>query len=139
MLYTAVFVVLTKDGPKFKESPLAPPVDPDGPKKPLMRGDMNTNGRGGSMGMTAPANSMTSFAESLSYMVDRTVIDKTGLKGEYDLHMKWTSDTAPQPAADDAAPLLFTALQQQLGLKLAPSKGPVKTLVVDHVEQLTEN
>jgi len=132
-------LVVTKDGPKFTESPPALPQNADEPKKPSNRGNMGISGRDGSMELTAWANPMTNFVGSLSNVVDRTVIDKTGLKGEYDFHMKWTSDTAPQPAADDAAPLLFTAIQEQLGLKLVPSKGPVNTLVVDHVEQPTEN
>jgi uncharacterized protein (TIGR03435 family) len=136
-------LVVTKDGPKFKESAPEPPADPDAPKKPSgmsgNRGNMNVSGHNGAMELTSWANPMTSFVGSLSILVDRTVIDKTGLKGEYDVHMKWTSDTASPPLPDDAPPTLFTAIQEQLGLKLVPSKGPVNTLVVDHVEQPTEN
>ena len=132
-------LVVTKDGPKFKESSPEPAVEADAPKKPSNRGNMNVSGRNGAMELTSWANPMTSFVGSLSNLVDRTVIDKTGLKGEYDFHLQWTSDSAPQPVADDAAPVLFTAMQEQLGLKLVPSKGPVNTLVVDHVEQPTEN
>ncbi len=132
-------LVVTKDGPKFKASAPEAPADPDAPKKASNRGNMSVNGHNGAMELTSWANPMTSFVSSMSNLVDRTVIDKTGLKGDYDLHMKWTSETAPPPLPDDAPPLLFTAIQEQLGLKLVASKGPVNTLVVDHVEQPTEN
>jgi uncharacterized protein (TIGR03435 family) len=132
-------LVVTKDGPKFKENP-APPVDPNAPDDAKKgRGNTGINGRNGNIELTATAIPITGLVSALSNQIDRTVIDKTGLKGEYDFHLKWTSENAPQPVADDAPPLLFTALQEQLGLKLVASKGPVNTLVVDHVEQPTEN
>jgi uncharacterized protein (TIGR03435 family) len=72
------------------------------------------------------------------------VIDKTGLMGKYDLHLRWLPDNAPPPMMNgapdpDPPPPLFTALQEQLGLKLVSAKGPVETLVVDRVEVPTEN
>jgi uncharacterized protein (TIGR03435 family) len=80
------------------------------------------------------------------------VIDKTGLTGKYDVTLQWTDersesafkgpDGAPQraePAPDAGGPSIFTAVQEQLGLKLQSSKGPVDTLVVDHVEMPSEN
>ncbi len=70
-------------------------------------------------------------------LVDRTVIDKTGLTGNYDIDLKWTPDD--QQGTPDAGPTLFTALEEQLSLKLVPSKGPVDTFVVDHAEKPTEN
>jgi uncharacterized protein (TIGR03435 family) len=84
---------------------------------------------------------LSSFVEQLSYSVGRTVINKTGLSGKYDLSLKWTPDDQ-DPAdsgSDNNAPGLFTALQEQLGLKLEPSKGPVDTLIIDHVEMPTAN
>jgi uncharacterized protein (TIGR03435 family) len=79
----------------------------------------------------------------------RTVIDNTGLKGHYDFTLKWTpdrstpmlsgatgSDSAPLP---DSGPSIFTAIQEQLGLKLESQKGPVELLVIDHVEKPSEN
>ena len=81
------------------------------------------------------------LVNQLGYSLDRPVIDKTGLTGKYDLSLKWRSDN--QPAADsgsgDDLPDLFTALQERLGLKLESSKGPVDTLVIDHVEMPSAN
>jgi uncharacterized protein (TIGR03435 family) len=72
------------------------------------------------------------------------VIDKTGLKGRFDFTLKYSPDRDAPVGADnglprDDAPSIFTALEDQLGLKLQPDKGPVATVVIDHVEQPTEN
>jgi uncharacterized protein (TIGR03435 family) len=74
---------------------------------------------------------------ALSDFLGRTVVDKTGLTGTYDIDLKWTPDD--QQGTPDAGPTLFTALEEQLGLKLIPAKGPVDAFVVDHVERPTEN
>jgi len=84
----------------------------------------------------------------------RTVIDKTGLTGKYDFELKWTPDPG-QPTAqpfgppppgvelppppDPNGPSIFTALQEQLGLRLESQKAPVETLVIDRVERPSEN
>lgn len=82
--------------------------------------------------------SMGMLANQLSSVERRSVIDKTGLTGGYDIDLTWTPDDAP--AGDgDTGPSIFTALQEQLGLKLEAAKGPVETLVVDHVEMPSEN
>jgi uncharacterized protein (TIGR03435 family) len=83
--------------------------------------------------------SIAEFANDLSFsnVVGRTVVDKTGLTGNYNFDLKWTPDD--QQGTPDAGPTLFTAIQEQLGLKLEPAKGPVNTLVVDHVEKPSEN
>jgi uncharacterized protein (TIGR03435 family) len=73
----------------------------------------------------------------VSQSTGRTVVDKTGLTGNYDIDLKWTPDD--QQGTPDAGPSLFTALEEQLGLKLVPAKGPVDKLVVDHVEKPSEN
>jgi len=70
-------------------------------------------------------------------------MDKTGLTGKFDLNLKWTIDAgnpgiAP-PADSLAGPSIFTALQEQLGLKLESTRGPVQVLVVDSVEKPSEN
>jgi uncharacterized protein (TIGR03435 family) len=84
----------------------------------------------------------------LSNEVGRIIVDKTGLAGKYDIALKWTPDemaaSAGQqanasPPAADAPPSIFTALEEQLGLKLESAKGPVDTIVVDHVEKPSEN
>jgi uncharacterized protein (TIGR03435 family) len=74
----------------------------------------------------------------LSHQLRRTVLDKTGLRGKYDLALNWSTDD-PAASSDSSAPVLFTALEEQMGLKLQPTKGAVETLVVDHVEMPKEN
>ena len=64
--------------------------------------------------------------------------DKTGLTGKYDVILDWAPD-ARGAASEDAGPSIFTAVQEQLGLKLGPTKGPVDVLVIDQVEKPTEN
>ena len=90
---------------------------------------------------------MPQFANSLAIFVGRTVQDKTGLTGNYDVTLTWTPDQMPQrppgapepPPADPNGPSIFTALQEQLGLKLDSQKGPVSVLVIDRVERPKEN
>ena len=74
---------------------------------------------------------------ALSDLLSRNVVDKTGLSGNYDIDLKWTPDE--QQGTPDAGPTLFTALEEQLGLKLVSAKGLVDTFVVDHAERPTEN
>lgn len=84
----------------------------------------------------AAAVSMENFAMNLSFTAGRIVLNRTGLEGGYD----FTLDYAPEGAdASDTRPSLFTALEEQLGLKLVPSKGPVDVIVIDHIERPTEN
>ena len=78
---------------------------------------------------------LTELARSLSRLVGRTVIDKTGLMGKYDYTVEFT----PDETADSSTPTLFTALQEQLGLKLESQNGPVEVLVVDRAEKPSEN
>jgi len=81
--------------------------------------------------------SMLSLVSALSSSLDRVVLDRTGLQGMYDLTLRWTPDWTPQSNADPNVPTLPTALQEQLGLKLESTKGPVDVLVIDHVERPT--
>jgi uncharacterized protein (TIGR03435 family) len=81
---------------------------------------------------------MAAWAKTLADQVHRTVIDKTGLSGNYDFELKWTPDDSPTAQTDDA-PSIFTAVQEQLGLKLQPAKAPVEVLVVDHIELPSDN
>ena len=75
--------------------------------------------------------SMGSLAHSMSDWVQRTVVDKTGIAGPMDFTLTW----APEGATDSTAPSIFTAVQEQLGLKLEPARGPVDVLVVDSAEK----
>jgi uncharacterized protein (TIGR03435 family) len=90
------------------------------------------------------AASMADLTSKLSGLLDRPVMNSTGLEGRYDFKLEWTPD--PGPSAPDGGPLetslgpsLFTSLQQQLGLRLEGTKGPVDVLVIDHVDKPSEN
>ncbi len=78
---------------------------------------------------------MKRLAEVLSQQSDRFVLDHTGLTGQYDFNLAWSSDLTSDDAQE---PALFTAVQQ-LGLKLEPAKGPVEVVVIDHIERPTPN
>ncbi len=79
---------------------------------------------------------MAGLADALARESDRTIVDQTGLSGEYDITLKWSPDPAdPDPAAVP----LFTAIQEQLGLRLEATKAPVEVLVIDAVQKATEN
>jgi len=80
--------------------------------------------------------------------VGRLVVDRTGLTGTFDIDLRWTPDSAftdrnqsaaPLPSLDGNEPPLFTAIQEQLGLKLERTKGPVDVLVIDRVARPTPN
>jgi uncharacterized protein (TIGR03435 family) len=90
--------------------------------------------------------SLDQIAENLAGVTGRPVRNETGLTGFYDLKVEWTPDAAPAaPGAPDkpvetaTGPTLFTALQEQLGLKLEAKKGPVEIVVVDRAERPSEN
>jgi uncharacterized protein (TIGR03435 family) len=82
---------------------------------------------------------MSELALVLQFHVDRPVVDQTGLKGRYDFILKWTTDESKLPTDVNAAPGLFTAIQEQIGLKLEPVKAPAEVLVIDTVERPTAN
>jgi uncharacterized protein (TIGR03435 family) len=128
-------LVVDKSGVKFKESP---PSAAGGRSGISMR-----SGSAHSNELTAISSRIAGFANVLSDNLHRAVIDKTGLTGKYDFDLKWARDddsvSSNSDAATDAGPSIFTAMVEQLGLKLQPAKGPVEVLVVDHVEQPTEN
>ncbi|HKT80640.1 MAG TPA: TIGR03435 family protein [Vicinamibacterales bacterium] len=89
---------------------------------------------------------ISQLASALSPMVQRYVVDRTGLTGNYDLEMTFTQEQsfpapggAAVPAVDPSGPSIYTALQEQLGLKLESQRGQVKVLVIDAAEQPTED
>ena len=98
--------------------------------------------RGRTQGYAAP---MSMLAMNLSNNVGRPVVDKTGLTEKYDWVLEWTPDMpatgldGPPPTDNGPGPTIFTALQEQLGLRLESSKGPVETYVIDKVERPSEN
>ena len=80
------------------------------------------------------------IAVALALVAERPVEDKTDAKGSYDFKLRWTGmDAALGAGADEAAPSLFTAVEEQMGLKLKAGRGPVWVIVVDHAEMPTEN
>jgi uncharacterized protein (TIGR03435 family) len=92
--------------------------------------------RNGRARITAKDVPIEKLADLLSGQVGRPVLDKTGLGGDYSFVLYFT----PEGAAAGDEPFLFTALQEQLGLKLEARKGPVDLLVIDHAEKVpTEN
>lgn len=134
---SAYVLTLAKDGPKLKKSQ----GDPNGLPSLFFR----------QLGVLTVMNAtMTDFARLMQTAVfDRPVVDQTGLQGKWDFTLKWTPDESqfsgmgmkvPPPSdAADAPPPLFTAIQEQIGLKLEAGKAPVPVLVLDHVEQPSPN
>jgi uncharacterized protein (TIGR03435 family) len=97
--------------------------------------------------MNATMGDFTGLMQSA--VLDRPVVDQTSLQGRWNFLLKWTPDEAqfsgmgikvpPPTDAPDAPPPLFTAIQEQIGLKLESGKAPVPVLVLDHVEKPSEN
>jgi bla regulator protein blaR1 len=146
-------LVIAKGGPRLKA---ATPGDTyaNGIKRP------DGSPRGPGVMMTGPGQitgqgiPITNLVEGLSQQFARTILDRTGLKGTYDIALKWTpgqtqlamfngpdSDPGPvsAPAPDVSGLSLFTAIEEQLGLKIASTKGPTKTLVIEQIEKPSEN
>jgi uncharacterized protein (TIGR03435 family) len=83
--------------------------------------------------------SMAQFADSLASITGRPVLDQTGLKGNFDFAMEYASDPNAPGATPFAGPDMFTAFQEQLGLKLDAARAPVEVLVIDRVEKPSAN
>jgi uncharacterized protein (TIGR03435 family) len=127
-------LVASKGGPKFRE-----PKD-----------DEQSEFRLVGSSLVGHKWDVSTLADNLSGILNIPVVDKVGLKGKYDFELNWSpidnrnfppaanSITSP-PAPDLSGPTIFSAIQEQLGLKLEGSKGPVKVLVIDSVQKPTEN
>ncbi len=96
----------------------------------------NINGENTLKVLTCKSARISDLADALSDEAGRKVIDKTGLTGHADITLKWTDDVAAEQGGPNVISI-FTAVEEQLGLKLEPSKGPVDTLVIDHAEMPT--
>jgi uncharacterized protein (TIGR03435 family) len=129
---------VAKGGPKLKESA----IDPSVPASARRGGGIRM-----SMGMIS-ANECTIpyFLSMLSRQLGRTIIDRTGLTGNYDFTLRWSPDNGASTASNspggsqlDSLPSIFTALQEQLGLKLESAKAPASVLVIDHLDRPTQN
>jgi uncharacterized protein (TIGR03435 family) len=143
-------LVVAKDGPKLKQAQVE--MTPAGPKMQMRMGFGQ---------LTGQATPLSILAQTLSRQLGRVVLDRTGLKGNYDFDLKWTPDAGQMgamggppmgpggpggpggrdmpPPPDPNGPTVFTAVQEQLGLKLESQKGPVEVIVIDHVEKPSEN
>jgi len=152
-------LVVAKGGVKMKpgapdDSPKSDsPSKPDEPtvkEKPRMGHSLMMNGRGH---VESTGTTTTMLVHILSSQLGRTVEDKTGLNGNYDYTLQWTPDDAGVPmggggadapgkgdsSPDAGGPSLFTALQEQLGLKLEATKSTVDVIVIDHIDLPSEN
>jgi uncharacterized protein (TIGR03435 family) len=121
----------------------------DGPKL-TAHNDAGTKARGGCGRLVGRRVTADGIATMSSRQLDREVLNRTGLSGEYDVQLDFTPDSGPcrvtadsqgVSAATDPSglPSIFTALQEQLGLKLESAKGPVEFLFIDRVERPSRN
>ncbi len=128
-------LTIAKDGPKLKENP-------DAGKSQAAAGKSTVRGTAVSVQV------MADMLESVPDLGHRVIIDNTGLSGTYDFLLRWTpmestappgssSGTAASPEAEGVS--LFTAIEEQLGLKLTATRGPGQVLVIDHIERPSEN
>lgn len=118
-------LVIARGGLKMKE---APPGE-------VSNEEMTAAGR-----MTVQAMPVDTIVYAFTGSLGRIIVDRTGLKDEkFDFDLKWTPDNEPADDSTDAEPSLLTALQEQLGLKIVSSKGPVQVLVIDHMERPSPN
>ncbi len=87
------------------------------------------------------ATPMFLLVNQLSRQLGRTVIDNTGLHGKYDFNLRWEPDSFGRdtPPSDSPGPSIFTAVQEDLGLKLQPTKGPVSSIVIERMEKPDPN
>ncbi len=115
-------LVTAKNGPKLT------------PHTGARGGGTSSQNNNGISHMTGTSQTMGNFADFLARHLDRPVIDRTGVSGKYDIKMDWSKE-----GIDSNLPTLFSALQEQLGLRLESTKGPVEILVVDSVDKQSEN
>lgn len=126
---TVFFLTVAKGGPKMKTT--APDDTRQG-----MRG----SGRGHTQGYAVTMERLAAYLGTIS---GRPVVDRTGLTGKFDWILDWAPDS-PAPGDDSAVtppagPTVYTAVQEQLGLKLEPGKGSIESIVIDRVTRPTEN
>ncbi len=147
-------LIAVKDGSKLKpfeegsctQMPLTFPVPPAQPGQRYCKTLISLL----APSIDAEGSTLAEFSKLLNLVLDRPVIDKTGLPSRFNIHLKFSRNEstpglrepvpdAPSTASDPSGPTIFTAIQEQLGLKLVASKGPVEFMVIDHVERPTEN
>ena len=136
-------LVVAKDGRKIKLAPDQTSLPVNGPAQQGAspnRGAMRIGG--GSL--VGSAVTLSLFTRLLSQRLDRTVLDKTNLDGRFDIRLYWTPDVGevaldpggnPLPPANATGPSIFSAIQEQLRLRLESTTGPVDLIIIDHVEK----
>jgi bla regulator protein blaR1 len=145
------FLTVARGGPKlqpFAEGSCTPWSVPPPPLQPGAKycGNMIN---GISPSVEALGTTLDEFSKTLRVVLDRPVIDKTGITGRFDLRVKFSREGTelagialkePRPASEpNGPPSIFTAIQEQLGLRLESGRGPVDVLVIDHIERPSEN
>ena len=145
-------LVIAKGGSKLKES-----TDDAGPGDASK--DQHTRLMIGMGNIEGHRFSVANLTEVLANPVGRTIVDKTGLNGRYDFTLQFTDESVPSrmglgpgpgqdgphagaggpPPSDSSGPDIFTAVQEQLGLKLVSAKGPVDVIVIDHIDKPSPN
>jgi uncharacterized protein (TIGR03435 family) len=142
-----------KSGLKLKPvpapAPFVPgePIGPPKPGAPLRPGMVMTGTNGSTRTINASASNMRgliSLLRNQSEIAGKPILDQTGVAGYFDIvNLRWAGLTAAAPAdngaSDTDAPSLFTALEETLGLKLTPTKGPVEVLVIDSIDRPSDN
>jgi uncharacterized protein (TIGR03435 family) len=139
---TAGYSLLVGDhGPKLKESVAAAPPEsaPDAEATPSRGGLFAVPGT-----ITSKGGSMAQLAFVLTGALHSPVTDRTGLTGAYDFTLKYSPDDLRPPdgsgtPSDSSGPSVFTAVREQLGLKLQRGKGSMETIVIDFIEKPSEN
>ncbi len=138
-------LVVGDDGPKLQPAKAASsyPAPVKGPDGIPMNKSFRIKLNGSQAGLEARGMSTSDMASHFSRQLGTVVVDKTGLTGNYDFSLNWTSDasgggTFNAPVSDASASSLLAAIQEQLGLKLEPQKGPMQVLVIDHAEKPAE-
>jgi uncharacterized protein (TIGR03435 family) len=139
-------LLIAKYGPKLELSRGSDCFDPHAGIPPPTPASRPCGGfRNASNQMSGAKVPMSHFAANLSKFLGRTVVDKTGLDGAYDIDLQWTPDetqaflpTGPA-SADSSGPSFFSAVQEQLGLRLESQKGAVEVLVIDRAEKPDAN
>jgi uncharacterized protein (TIGR03435 family) len=137
------------DDAKCADTASGKPLSPPGPGEamPAYCGGFFMTAKPGDLRETGNKVTATMLAAQLVPSLDRTVVDRTGLSGDFDFTLEFAPDTGPgsqfrtnADASDPSAQQsIFTALQEQLGLKLESTTGPVDVLVIDHVEEPSAN
>lgn len=122
-------LTLAKGGPTMMKSK----ADPN-----ALQGDSDTQS-GGQRSISMTNATMKGFALELLYNTDRPVVDQTGLTDRYDFTLKWTYDDSKMPAESTSVPDLFTAIQEQMGLKLDAVKAKTDVFIIDQVERPEAN